>query len=150
MCTFKRYLESSLNPVLFYVCRASRNIKSSHISAGLLARLVHIFSSLLHVSFQLPSSCRCLFKLLRDEDKTNESGSRSRLKRNLTCWRCSYANSHLPPQTEMCSLLKCEAGLSLQVKVITEQREATGWRGQSRASVLLSRSYASRADRAAG
>lgn len=35
-----------------------------------------------------------------------------------------------------CTLLKCEASLSLQVKVITEQREATAWRGQSKASVL--------------
>lgn len=135
--------------------RLSRNIKvkphiSRFISQGCSALLqssaVYVPSTLLCYRFK-PS---CLFKLLRDKNNTNELGARSPPKRNLTCWRCSYPNSYI--QTEMhkgCTLLKCEASLSLQVKVITEQREATARRGQSKASVLDSDYYPFKAVRAA-
>lgn len=148
------HFKHTLNPVsTVHTPRLSRNIKvKPHIprfisqgrSALLQSSAVYVPSTLLCYRFK-PS---CL--LLRDENNTNELGARSPPKRNLTCWRCSYPNSYI--QTEMhkgCTLLKCEASLSLQVKVITEQREATAWRGQSKASVLDSDYYPCKAVRAA-
>lgn len=146
-----------LNPVCS-VCtpKPSRNIKvKPHIPRFISQACPDLPQSsacFLHTRLTGSNHTRCLFKLLRDENNTNELGARSALKRNLTCWRCSYPNSYIHLQTEMCegrSLLKCEASLSLQVKVITERREATGWRGQSKASVLHSHYYPFQAERAA-
>lgn len=149
------HFKHTLNPVsTVYSPRLSRNIKVKphsprFISQGcsaLQSSAVFVPSTLLCYRFK-PS---CLFKILRDENNTNELGARSPPNRNLTCWRCSYPNSYI--QTEMhkgCTLLKCEASLSLQVKVITEQREATAWRGQSQASVLDSDYYPFKAVHAA-
>lgn len=154
MWTFKKYIESSLFGVFSHTFQKHKSQAAypQFYQSG-LSRSSY---SLLHVFFilvlQVPATAHCLFKLLRDENNINELGARSPLKRNMTCWRCSYPNSYIHLQTEMCegrSLLKCEASLSLQVKVITEQREATGWRGRSKASVLHSHYYPFQADRAA-
>lgn len=44
------------------------------------------------------------------------------------------------------SLLKCEASVSLRVKVITEQLEVTGQRGQRKVPVLASDYYLFQSD----
>lgn len=76
--------------------------------------------------------------------KTIQMNWDAEVQKEFDLLEVSYPNSCIHLQTEMRegrSLLKCEASLSLQVKVITEQREATGWRGQSKASVLHSHYY---------